>query len=201
MTSESTERGRGLDLLRYHDFPIYTLTFARELTPAELLTRMGVIPETVAMRDLHDMSDDFGEDIFDDDEPVVSAATTGAWTWAWEEGGMHGLDERVQRSVSVGTEAVALHHNEKPMDVFAYTVDGDLVSYVNTLMPIALEGSDPERLGEQMRAAGLVPGESAELYGVLTLVENAFGIRLSGKQLIGEPRLSGQLRPLSDWPV
>lgn len=43
--------GRGLDLFREGDSPIYTLTFVRDLTPAELLTRMAVDPETLALRD------------------------------------------------------------------------------------------------------------------------------------------------------
>lgn len=43
--------GRGLDMFRDGDFPIYTLTFVRDLPPAELLTRMRVDPTTLALRD------------------------------------------------------------------------------------------------------------------------------------------------------
>ncbi|MEU3046256.1 DUF6461 domain-containing protein [Streptomyces sp. NPDC006984] len=196
MTSEQTERG--LDLFRHGDFPIYTLTFARNLAPAELLSRMGVDGATVAMRDPVDMSDDFGDDLYDDEEPVVRAGTTGAWAWAWEEGGVHGLDARILRGVSAGTEVVALHYNEKPMYAFAYAVEGDVVTTFDTLMAVSPEGSDPKRLAEHMRRAGLVAGEWAELYGVLALVEDAFGIRFTREQLNDEPRLSGRLRPLPE---
>lgn len=151
MTHDPAERG--LDLFRHGDFPFYTLTFARNLTPAELLTRMG---------------------------------------------GMHGVDERILRTVSAGTEAVALHHNDKPVDVFAYAADGEVITTINTLVPVAPEGSDPQRLARYLGPAGLVPGENADTYGVLTLAENAFGIRFTGAHLDEEPLLSGLLHALTD---
>ncbi len=77
----STETGRGLDLLREGDFPISTLTFVRDLPPAELLTRMGVDPETLVLRDAMDLSDDMGDDLLDGEEPVVTSGIDGSWTW------------------------------------------------------------------------------------------------------------------------
>ncbi|MEV4190466.1 DUF6461 domain-containing protein [Streptomyces toxytricini] len=74
-----------------------------------------------------DLSDDFGGDLLDDEEPVVTTGVDGSWTWAWEQGGVHGLDERILSVVSVGTDAVALHYNEKPMHWFKYAVDGDVI--------------------------------------------------------------------------
>ncbi|GAA2547345.1 MULTISPECIES: DUF6461 domain-containing protein [Streptomyces] len=196
MTHDPAERG--LDLFRQGDFPFYTLTFARNLTPAELLTRMGGIPGTIALRDEHDMLDAFGDDLYDDGEPVVRAGTTGPWAWAREHGGMHGVDERILRTVSAGTEAVALHHNDKPVNVFAYAADGEVITTINTLVPVAPEGSDPQRLARYLGPAGLVPGENADTYGVLTLAENAFGIRFTGAHLDEEPLLSGLLQALPD---
>ncbi|WP_234311650.1 hypothetical protein [Streptomyces griseus] len=84
----STEVGRGLDLFRESDFPIYTLTFVQDMPPAELLARMGVDPETLALRDAMDLSDDLGDDLFDDEQPVVTSGIDGSWTWAWEQGGV-----------------------------------------------------------------------------------------------------------------
>ncbi|MFD9444754.1 DUF6461 domain-containing protein [Streptomyces sp. NPDC060006] len=80
----------------------------RDLPPAELLTRMAVDPETLALRDAVDRSDDSGDDLFDDEEPVVTSGIDSPWTWAWEQGDVHGLDERILSIVSVGTEAVVL---------------------------------------------------------------------------------------------
>ncbi|MET9776581.1 DUF6461 domain-containing protein [Streptomyces sp. NPDC006367] len=193
----STGMSRGLDLLRGGDFPFYTLTFVRDLPPAELLARMGVDPETLALRDAVDLSDDLGDDLFDDEEPVVTSGIDGAWTWAWEQGGMHGLDEGILSRVSAGTEAVVLHHNEKPMHWFTYAVGGEVVVGFHTLQAIEPTGQDPARLDDAMRPLGLVPGEVAPLHSVLALAENAFGIRLRQPDDADE-RWSGRLLPLPD---
>ncbi len=190
--------GRGLDLFRKGDFPIYTLTFVRDLRPAELLTRMGVDPETLGLRGATDLWDDFGDDLFDDEEPVVTSNVDGSWTWAWEQGGMHGLDERILSRVSTGTEAVVLHYNEKPMHWFKYAVGGEVVVDFHTLQAIEPTGQDPARLDDVMRPLGLVPGRVAPQHSVLALVEDAFDIRLRHPDEVGEQRWSGRLRPLPD---
>lgn len=194
----STRMGHGLDLFREGDFPIYTLTFVRDLPPAELLTRMGVDPETLALRDAADLSDDLGDDLFDDEEPIVTSGIDGSWTWAWEQGGVHGLDERILRHVSVGTEAVVLHHNEKPMHWFKYAVDGEVIVDFHTLQAIEPIGQDPAGLEDAMRPLGLIPGQVAPLHGVLALAENAFGIRLRQPDDVDDERWSGRLLPLPD---
>ncbi|MEV5318368.1 DUF6461 domain-containing protein [Streptomyces sp. NPDC052687] len=196
MTSAGT--GRGLDVFRQGDFPIYTLTFVRDLSPAELLTRMGVDPETLALRDAVDLEDDWGDDLFDDEEPVVTSGIDGSWTWAWEQGGMHGLDEGILSRVSAGTEAVVLHYNEKPMHWFKYAVDGGIIVDFHTLQAIEPAGQDPARLDDVMRPLGLVPGRAAPLHSVLALVENAFDIRLGRPGGVDDERWSGRLLPLPD---
>jgi hypothetical protein len=193
----SAETGRGLDLFREGDFPFYTLTFVRDLPPAELLTRMGVDPGTLALRDAMDLSDDLGDDLLDDEEPVVTSGIDGSWTWAWEQGGVHGLDERILGHVSVGTEAVVLHYNEKPMHWFKYAVGGEVVVDFHTLQAIEPAGQDPAHLDAVMRPLGLVPGQVAPLHSVLALVENAFDIRLRQPD-VDDERWSGRLLPLPD---
>lgn len=54
----SAHAGRGLEMFRVGDFPIYALTFVRGLSPVELLTRMRVDQETLALRDGMDLSDE-----------------------------------------------------------------------------------------------------------------------------------------------
>ncbi|MEV4877871.1 DUF6461 domain-containing protein [Streptomyces cyaneofuscatus] len=189
---------RGLEMFRAGDFPLYTLTFVRGTSPAELLSRMGVDPESLALRDGMDLADDFGDDLYDDEEPVVATGVDGSWTWAWEQGGVHGLDERILSAVSRGTEAVALHYNEKPMYCFAYAVDGEVVVDFDTLQAIEPTGRDPRLLEEHMRPLGLVPGERAPLHGVLSLVENAFGIRLTEPAEVDDLRMSGRLSLLPE---
>ncbi|MFE9634664.1 DUF6461 domain-containing protein [Streptomyces sp. NPDC006463] len=194
----STDAGGGLDLFREGDFPFFTLTFVRDLSPREILTRMGVDPSTVALRDAMDLSDDFDDDFLDDDEPVVTTGTDGPWSWAWEQGGTHGLDERILRAVSTGTEAVVLHYNEKPMHWFKYAVNGETIVDFHTLQALEPTGLDPARLDEYMRPLGLVPGRVAPVHSVLALVEGAFGISLTHPGEVDDERWSGRLNPLPD---
>lgn len=111
---------------------------------------------------------------------------------------MHGLQERVLGSVSAGTEAVALHYNQKPMHWFKYAIDGDVAVDFHTLQEIEPTGQDPTRLDAYMRPLGLVPGGCPPLHAVLSLVENAFGIRLTPPGEVDDPRLSGRLCPLAE---
>ncbi|MFG2884809.1 DUF6461 domain-containing protein [Streptomyces sp. NPDC048297] len=194
----SAEIGSGLDLFREGDFPVYTLTFVRDLPPAELLTRMGVDQGTLALRDAVDLADDLGDDLFDDEEPVVTSGIDGLWTWAWEQGGVHGLDERILSRVSVGTEAVVLHCDEKPMHWLKYAVGGEIIVGFHTLQAIEPTGQDPARLDDVMRPLGLIPGQVAPLHSVLALVENAFDIRLRQPDDVDDERWSGRLLPLPD---
>ncbi|MEU5751299.1 DUF6461 domain-containing protein [Streptomyces sp. NPDC047829] len=189
-----TGKARGLDVLRA-DLPIYTLTFAKGLSPTELLGRMGADPETVALRDSVDLVDEFGDTLLDEDEPVVTTGSDGLWTWAWEQGGMHGLDEGVLSRVSHGTEAVALHYNEKPMYWFKYAVEGGIVVDFHTLQPLDPTGLDPHRLEAFMHPLGLVPREWAPIHSVLALAEDAFGLRVT-PAAEGEERWNGSLLPL-----
>lgn len=195
----TTGASRGLDLFRHQDFPIYTLTFARDVAPEELLTRMGAVPGTLALRAAGAaLADDLGDDLYDGDEPVVLTGVDGAWTWAWELGGLHGLDERVLGAVSAGTEAVVVHYNEKPMHWFKYAVGGDVQVDFHTLHAIDPIGYDPARLDATMRPLGLVRGETAPPDSVLTLLENAFGIAVTDPATAGGERWSGRLRALPE---
>ncbi|WP_221889403.1 DUF6461 domain-containing protein [Streptomyces sp. WAC 01325] len=192
----SADRSPGLDFLRV-DIPIYTLTFAKQVTPQELLARMGADPDGVALRDETSLHDEYGDTLLDADEPVVTTGVDDAWTWAWEQGGTHGLDERVLSAVSRGTEAVVLHYNEKPMYWFKYAVDGGILVDFHTLGQLEPTGLAPAQLDEAMRPLGLVPGRPVPLDSVLPLAENAFGLHVTSAG-DGEERWSANLLPLSE---
>ncbi|MFJ3306903.1 DUF6461 domain-containing protein [Streptomyces sp. NPDC086549] len=194
----SSDRVRGLDFFR-GDVPIYTLTFAKQVSPEELLTRMGADPDSVVWRDVKSLHDEYGDTLLDEDEPVVTTGIDGAWTWAWEQGGMHGLDERILCAVSEGTEAVVLHYNEKPMYWFKYAVDGDVLVDFHTLGPLELTGPTPQQLDEAMQPLGLVPGQPVPLHNVLSLAETAFGLRVTPAE-DDEERWSGNLLALPERP-
>ncbi|MEV6766690.1 hypothetical protein AB0N16_39920 [Streptomyces sp. NPDC051105] len=53
----TTGASRSLDKLRYRYIPLCTLTVVRNVSPSELLTRMGVDPETLTLRDAGTVDD------------------------------------------------------------------------------------------------------------------------------------------------
>lgn len=69
---------------------------------------------------------------------------------------------RVLSHVSVGTEAVVLHYNEKPMHWFKYAAGGETIVDFHTLRAIEPAGKDPARLDDVMRPpwAGPWPGRA-----------------------------------------
>ncbi|MER7928650.1 DUF6461 domain-containing protein [Streptomyces sp. NPDC096057] len=105
-----------------------------------------------------DLADDLGDDLFDEEEPVVTSGIDGSWTWAWEQGGVHGLDQRILSRVSGGTEAV-FHYNEKTMHWLKYAVGGEIIVDFHTLQAIEPTGQDPARLDDITRPLGLIPGQ------------------------------------------
>ncbi|MGW1892333.1 DUF6461 domain-containing protein [Streptomyces sp. NPDC002004] len=189
-------RARGLDFFR-GDVPIYTLTFAKGISAVELLSRMRADHDTLALRDAASLNDEYGDTFFDEDEPVVTTGTDGAWTWAWEQGGMHGLNEQILSAASQGTEAVALHYNDKPMHWFKYAVNGDILVDFHTLEAIRPTGLEPQRLDTVMRPLGLLPGQPAPPHSVLALAENAFDLQATPAE-DGEERWTGNLLALPE---
>ncbi|MGW4813298.1 DUF6461 domain-containing protein [Kitasatospora cineracea] len=188
---------RGLQTFRDGDFPYYTLTFVLGPDPAELLLRMGADPDSLALRDGIDLEEDFPDDLLDDEQPVVTTGTDNGWTWAWEQGGAHGLDERVLRAVSAGTEAVVLHHNEDA-NRFKYAADGTVLADICDLLPFEPAGTEPSRLTRCLRPLGFLPGGPVPPYGLLSLAESAFGLGLTVPGVVDDLRTSGRLRPLPE---
>ncbi|MGW6706522.1 hypothetical protein ACWGDE_16735 [Streptomyces sp. NPDC054956] len=84
------------------------------------------------------------------------------------------------------------------MHWFKYAVDGEVLVDFHTLQEIEPTGQDPTRLDAHMRPLGLVPDAYPPLHGVLSLVENAFGIRLTQPRETDDPRTSGRLLPLPE---
>ncbi|MEV4249695.1 DUF6461 domain-containing protein [Streptosporangium canum] len=81
---------------------------------------------------------------------------------------------------------------------FVYVVDGELVTYFNPKIPNWRHGSDPDRLNDLMRQAGLdpddVPGTGAEApssaSGALLLAARLTGVVLT-PEIIKGPLMSG----------
>lgn len=156
----------GLGWLYERDMPLISLTFARDVTPAELLLRMGGDPETFAWRGWPEFDAEFGDLPGVDHTNVVTAGVHGPWAWACEESSWQCIADRdLVCRVSVGTAALVLHANEKPMVEFRYAEDGRLVTGINTLGPWGTtdrEGDDPCRFDAELRALGADPDTGDE---------------------------------------
>ncbi|MFD3722833.1 DUF6461 domain-containing protein [Streptomyces sp. NPDC058674] len=127
----------GLGWMYGADLPLVSVTFARDLTPRQLLERMGADPATLAERTQGDFDEDFGDMLYEDDAYVVTAGRYGSWAWVWEHGSWLCVeDDYLLGELSAGTAALSLHVNEKPLVDFRYAENGQLVTGLHTLLGI-----------------------------------------------------------------
>ncbi|MER5184194.1 DUF6461 domain-containing protein [Streptomyces sp. NPDC002896] len=195
----------GLGWLYGRDLPLLSLTFARDLTARELLGRMGADLDTLALRSQEDFDDEFGDLLYADDACVVSAGQHGAWAWAWEHGSWQCVvDDRLICDVSVGTAALVLHANEKPMVDFRYAENGRLLTGINTLMglrPDHYTGCEPHRFDPELHALGAAPDRDdygpLGHRGLFYRLAEELGVGLPHADLFTNPCFSAelQLRP------
>ncbi len=182
------------------DLPLINITFARQINARELLDRMGVDQETVAVRGPDDFHYDLGGHLYTSDGYVVSAGHYRAWAWAWEHGSWKGVEDRgLLLRASIGTAALELHASEKPGMDFRYAENGRLVTGLNTMNLFKRTGTDPHRFDPEIHALGARleegeygPGGSLGLF--YKLAEN-LGVGLPLDDLNNRPVLSGRLLP------
>ncbi|MYW00934.1 DUF6461 domain-containing protein [Streptomyces sp. SID3343] len=96
-------------------FPVgFCATFARGMSPEELLDRLGCDPEHTAVRiamDAEDLRDDLTAD---DEETIVAVVRSGSragWAFGLEDVTLYAADPRVLSRVSVGTEVASLRRD------------------------------------------------------------------------------------------
>ncbi|WP_228838348.1 DUF6461 domain-containing protein [Nocardia amamiensis] len=203
----------GLGWLYDRDLPLLCLTFARQINARELLERMGVDQNTVAVRGPDDFRYELGDLLGADGGYVVSAGHYGSWAWAWEHGSWKCVEDRgLVLRASIGTAALVLHANEKPGEVFWYAEDGRLITGLYTTTGLASAdrtGSDPHHFDTEMQALGarleedeydplgdgpLRDGPLGVLGMFYRLAEN-LGVGLPLDDLNNHPVLSGRLLP------
>lgn len=145
------------------DLPLLNLTFARQVNARELLERMGVDRNTVAVREQDAFHHELGDLLYASDGYVVSAGHYGSWAWAWEHGSWKGIEDRgLVLRASIGTAALVPNANEKPGVVFRYAEDGRLVTGLDAMIGLApadRTGSEPHRFDTEMQALGARPEE------------------------------------------
>ncbi|MEV7835260.1 DUF6461 domain-containing protein [Streptomyces subrutilus] len=127
------------------DLPLVSVTFARDLTPRQLLERMGADPATLAERTREDFDEDFNGILYEDDAYVVTAGRYGSWAWVWEHGSWLCVeDDDLLGELSAETAALSLHVNEKPLVDFRYAENGQLMT---GLHPPGHRATAPHRPG------------------------------------------------------
>jgi len=179
----------------------YWVLFARELTPADLLTRLGldVAPNLVLTREeANDLADETGD-------VVIRAGASGGWAYAFLEGGPVGQDSPdAVRRLSRGTEAVDIWRTVNAHRSLGCAQDGQLVCRFEPARPHERTGTDPDRLVGAMREAGLLPadGTSPEEGPVdvdqpelraLALAESVFRLDLPRAEVLDGRLLSARL--------
>jgi hypothetical protein len=191
----------GLSWMYGSDLPLLSLTFARDLTARQLLERMGADHATIAERDQEAFYDDLGDILFDEDANVVSAGRYGQWAWVWEHASWLCVeDDDLVGNASIGTAALVLNANEKPMVEFRYAEDGQLVTWINTVLGLAPKdraGIDPHRFDSRLLALGAAPGRDETgplgLRGLFYRLVESLGAGVPS-DLHGDETLSARLR-------
>ncbi|MEV8087486.1 DUF6461 domain-containing protein [Streptomyces nigra] len=179
----------------------YWVLFARGLSPADLLTRLGldVDPNLVLTReDANDLADETGD-------VVIRAGAGGGWAYALVEGGPAGQDSSdVVGRLSRGTEAVDVWRTVNAHRSLGYAQDGRLVCRFEPGRPHERTGTDPDRLVAAMREAGLLPADGTspgegpadvdqpELRA-LALAESVFRLDLPRAEVLDGRLLSARL--------
>ncbi|MEV4123748.1 DUF6461 domain-containing protein [Nocardia sp. NPDC049707] len=191
----------GLGWMYGRDLPLVSLTFARQINARELLERMGVDQNTVAVRGLDDFHYELGNLLYTSDGYVVTAGHYRSWAWVEEHGSWKSLHDRgLLLRASIGTAALELHATMKPGAVFRYAEHGRLITGLDTTDIFRQTGSDPHRFDTELQALGARPEEgeyglSGSLGMFYRLAEN-LGVGVPEEDArIDRPVLSGRLLP------
>lgn len=135
---------------------IFCLTFIKEVDETEALARLGALPDTLRPRTLEQEGEAYGS-YEEGYAEFAFALNLGAWTVLIEPGGFQGSLIEPLTALSRGTEAVSVQRHDYADHGFCYAVDGTLVTGFEPTWPDRRWGSGPDRVLEQMRAAGLNP--------------------------------------------
>lgn len=156
---------------------LWCLTFVRGVGEVEALLRLGADQASIRPLTFDELID---EGLFPE---TVLAGRAGGWTVLIEESGWTCTEADRAKALSAGTVAVAVLRHDYASDDFVYAVDGELVTYFNPKIPEWRHGTDPDRLNDLMREAGLDPEDGPGI-GV-TAPSSASGALLLAARLTG----------------
>ncbi|MFB7260801.1 DUF6461 domain-containing protein [Streptomyces nojiriensis] len=170
----------GLQWIADAEFDNYCITFAKGLSPEELVRRMGgdpdLITEPMHLDDALQLDDGLGM--------VALIGSENGWAFAVEMASAEGDDREIIEKVSRGTEAIILTKSFASPSMFRLIRDGRSIAEFEVYQPIAqaVQGDDPEAIIPAMERSGfLLPnGFSAEPDDdercALRLAEDEFGL-------------------------
>ncbi|MFI7052458.1 DUF6461 domain-containing protein [Streptosporangium canum] len=137
---------------------IYGVSFIRDLSPREVLTRLCVNPDTIEEMTFDELDEYVDEclAVSDGDAEYVGAVKADDWTILIEPSGWRvaaepGVLERVSRE----TEVVSVNRHDYASGRFVHAIDSDEITCFDPLVPHLRSGSDPDRWVNQMRDVGL----------------------------------------------
>ncbi|WP_392900462.1 DUF6461 domain-containing protein [Streptomyces sp. LN699] len=172
----------GLRWIADADFDNYCLTFARGLTPEELVRRMGgdadLITEPISLEDALQLDDGLGM--------VALVGRDNGWAFAVELNSAEGEDRKIIENVSRGTEVIVLTKSFSSPSMFRLIRDGRSIAEFEVYQPDrqAVYGEDPEVVISAMERSGFLldDGASAEPDDgeicALWLAEEEFGLSI-----------------------
>ncbi|MER5624846.1 DUF6461 domain-containing protein [Streptosporangium sp. NPDC002544] len=144
---------------------IYCVSFIRDLSPAEVLTRLGAEPDSIEKVTFDELDERVMANIQETDgleAGHVGVTSFDGWTLLVEPWGGWGALREVLTELSRGTEMVSVCRNDYASHMFGYAIDGDVITNFMLERLKDREGSDPSRLTASMRAVGLDPDHALE---------------------------------------
>ncbi|NML54739.1 hypothetical protein HHL19_18965 [Streptomyces sp. R302] len=183
----------GISWLPRHFPHGFSVTFAREVEPSDLLIRMGCTEDS-----LEPLSREDAEEIdMDEDVRVIRAGFCDGWGYALQSWDAHILTEEgeLMQRVSEGTEVVALI-STSTIPWFAYCTNGDLICSFDPGTPRGRYGDDPDRFLQAMRQSGIAVDESSDrdpVAAMLEMAESLFHLRIPIDEAVRGDLLSGRI--------
>ncbi|WP_149823059.1 SMI1/KNR4 family protein [Streptomyces tailanensis] len=181
------------------------VVFVEGVTPAELLHRLGAIPDTVRPRGRR-WAQDAAASTWAGHRPMVRVGTVGDWSYATQEDEQVGAAQfarpEVLRLLSAGSRAVALTRRG-PEVCLSVTEDGVVRPEAVQRVMSPREGNVQSPGGHLARRQGvdLWPGSTATYARLLADLAEDFGIVYRPEQDAAEALSSALLLPvLNDFP-
>ncbi|MGE7437995.1 DUF6461 domain-containing protein [Kitasatospora sp. NPDC001175] len=173
----------------------FFVIFARDLSPVELLSRLGVATDSAVPLSREAVE---REEIQTGD-PYIRAGCSEGWSFGLRSWGPHGDLRSIAEQVSMGTEAVILLNAGDATSEFIYGKEGEVVCKFDGHLPGYRSGSEPDLLLLAMMRLGMLAEPEPEISGVdavLALAEAYFSLNLPCDLVESGELIAGRIQAL-----